>query len=561
MLQLESGALFAHRYEIVRLIGAGGMGAVYLGMEPRQRDFYVALKVLYPGVIKNAESRERFRNEIVASYRVNHRNVVRAYEFFDQDGYYAYAMEYVDGGDLAQRMGTPESPRRFDTTEAIHILYQIACGLEAIHAAGIVHRDLKPENILLTNQGIAKISDFGVARLRGAVSLTAVGAMVGTPKYLSPEYVESGECDHRGDIYAAGLIAYELLAGVSPFRSISRVSILMERFKLDLAEMDQRIEHISPDLRKIIRKSLALDPSERYQSAAQLRYDLDLLSSGQPVIFANGSTCASPASRDLQLGSHSPTFSDAIETGLIKASRALTQTNLKSIKATRERILVAAITLLTLIILCIGAFRQHSDPMRNALPLSDLLNPGTVKPGVYQGPLLVKTGKENLRLEGLIIKGEEDLAILLPLAGCTVTPVTKETIFNCPDSALRVGVSGVLVGLNGLRTVRVLANTVARAPSVPGDYAQYRAHIEQLTTEIKALSKADPKELASRKSEQLQKLKSLLSERRAEYGIALKAAFLRSKKAHSKLSETAHGKRTEAARSELAKEYEVIKWR
>ena len=136
-------------------------------------------------------------------------------------------MEFVDGSDLSEMMRR----NRVDWRRAVEILLQIASGLDAIHKAGIVHRDLKPENMLIATDGTVKISDFGVARLKGSITLTQAGAMVGTPKYVSPEYIETGECDHRGDIYALGVIGFELLAGRSPFRSTTRVSMMMERFK------------------------------------------------------------------------------------------------------------------------------------------------------------------------------------------------------------------------------------------------------------------------------------------------------------------------------------------
>ncbi|MCB0339876.1 MAG: serine/threonine protein kinase, partial [Bdellovibrionales bacterium] len=234
MIGLDPGHLVGGRYEVIRCVGAGGMGAVYLACDPNYREFLVALKILYPGIIKSPETRERFRNEIVASYRVNHKNVVRAYEYFDEGDIQAYAMEYIDGGDLSEWILDEDGNlHALPLEDVVRILHQIACGIEAIHAAGIVHRDLKPENILLTKDGVAKISDFGVARLSGGISLTAVGAMVGTPKYVSPEYVELGECDHRGDLFAVGIMGFELLTGRTPFHAESRVSVMMERFHID----------------------------------------------------------------------------------------------------------------------------------------------------------------------------------------------------------------------------------------------------------------------------------------------------------------------------------------
>ena len=188
MITLEPGTLFCKRYEILGLVGAGGMGAVYRACDPHRRDFVVALKILYPGVIRNADARKRFKNEIIASYRVDHENVIRAYEYFDEPQFQAYAMEFVAGGDLAERM----QAGGIAPSTCLNLLCQLANGLDVIHRAGIVHRDIKPENILISEGDIAKIGDFGVARLKDRNSVTQEGAMVGTPRYVSPEYVETG---------------------------------------------------------------------------------------------------------------------------------------------------------------------------------------------------------------------------------------------------------------------------------------------------------------------------------------------------------------------------------
>jgi serine/threonine protein kinase len=286
MLQLQDGAVFGGRYKVLKCIGSGGMGAVYLASDPRYDDFLLALKVLYPGIVKTPEARERFRTEIIASYRITHRNVVRAYEFFDDDGAQAYAMEYADRGDLHSMLSQGGLP----ISEAIPILRQAAAGLNAIHQRGIIHRDLKPENILLTKHGTVKIADFGVARMRGAsTTLTQHGAMVGTPKYFPPEYIEVGESDHRGDIYSLGVIGYEMISGTSPFRSESNVSIMLEHMQADRKPLHQVAPHCPPDLAKIINKAMEVGVANRYQNAEEMRQDLVCLEAGKPLIHCSQS--------------------------------------------------------------------------------------------------------------------------------------------------------------------------------------------------------------------------------------------------------------------------------
>ena len=281
IIGLEPGTLFAGRYEIIRRIGAGGMGAVYLACDPNDRKFEVALKLIYPGNLQSNQARERFRNEITASYRINHPNVVKAYEYFDAEDVQAYAMEYIDGGDLLARMreGT------IAPDEAVLILKQIASALDAVHKAGIVHRDLKPENILLTRKGEIKLSDFGVARLKGAHTLTQAGSMVGTPKYLAPEYVETGECDGRGDIFAVGVLGYEMISGVSPFGKDFKPNNVLDRLTMHIPPLDKASRSCPPKLARIVEKAMSLKLVDRYQSAAKFLLDLENYESGKPLSF------------------------------------------------------------------------------------------------------------------------------------------------------------------------------------------------------------------------------------------------------------------------------------
>lgn len=276
MTGFEPGELFAGRYKIIKRLGAGGMGAVYLACDPLEEEFLVALKVLNPGQAQNTTARERFRNEITASYKINHPHVVRAYEYFDAEDVQAYAMEYINGGDLMGRMlaGIP-SP-----SESLVILIQIADALTAIHAAGIIHRDLKPENILLTKKGDVKITDFGVARLKDARTLTSAGSMVGTPKYLAPEYIEIGECDARGDIFALGVIAYELLSGEAPFGNETNPSKMLERLKAPAIPLNERSPGLPVGLAAVVMKAMETRVSRRYQNAKQLLEDLTAVKTG-----------------------------------------------------------------------------------------------------------------------------------------------------------------------------------------------------------------------------------------------------------------------------------------
>lgn len=282
MLGLEVGTVLLERYQIIRPLGAGGMGAVYLASDSRHQNLHVAIKIIYPGLMKNEETRERFLTEISAVYSINHVNTVRAFEFFDGENVQALVMEYLDGGDLQQRMELGA----IEDTEVLRILQNVASGLSAIHEAGITHRDLKPENIVLDKEGVVKITDFGVARILDTSSSTEGGSMVGTPKYIAPEYVETGECDHRADIYALGVIGYEMLTGQSPFRSESRASLILERVQERFQPICEVLPNCLEPLARVIEKAMSVPVADRYQSAEMLLADLERVASGVEPVHA-----------------------------------------------------------------------------------------------------------------------------------------------------------------------------------------------------------------------------------------------------------------------------------
>jgi len=271
MTGLQAGSLFAGRYEIVRPLGEGGMGAVYLACDPKDRSFEVALKILYPGVMHTPQAKQRFLSEMKLCQQIAHPNVIRSYEHFNFPEFQAYAMEFVDGGDLAKRMRA----RDIKLSEAINFIRDIARGLSAIHAAGIVHRDLKPENMLITKKKVLKISDFGLARTDASGTLTNVGAMVGTPQYVSPEYIELGECDRRADIYALGVISYEMLSGFSPWGPDSSIGALVTRNFTSFQSIQEVCPHCPAQLAHVITRAMAANLTVRYQSADELLGEME----------------------------------------------------------------------------------------------------------------------------------------------------------------------------------------------------------------------------------------------------------------------------------------------
>ncbi len=276
LISLQPGTVIGGKYEVVKCLGSGSMGLVYACRHRELQGQMVAVKVLFPEVAQDKIASARFRNEILASYGVSHPNVVRAYEYLRDGDLVAYTMEFVGGGDLAERLSQTE---RMALPEIIRLLSQMAAGVQAIHDAGIVHRDLKPENILLTNEGNVKIADFGIARNRHGPKLTEHGGVVGTIDYVAPEYMLRSQVDWRSDIYAIGILAYEMVTGESPFRGDSVYATMTKRLKTDPEPPSTHRSECSPQLDAIILKAMQREPENRYQAGMEMFFDLQRLAS------------------------------------------------------------------------------------------------------------------------------------------------------------------------------------------------------------------------------------------------------------------------------------------
>jgi serine/threonine protein kinase len=276
-INLQPGTIVNGRYEIVKCLGTGSMGMVYACRHRELAGHIVAMKVLFAEVARDEVAAARFRNEIVASYEVSHPNVVRAYEYFRDGDLIAFTMEYIGGGDLADRISGDEF---IPIPETIGMLKQMCSGVQAIHDKGIIHRDLKPENILITAQGQIKITDFGIARTGTGPKLTEHGGVVGTIDYVSPEYLERGQVDARSDIYALGVLAYEMLTGEAPYRGKSVIETMTLRLRSDPEPPHHLRAECPIGLSNVILKAMRRDPELRYQSADEMLDDLKALQAG-----------------------------------------------------------------------------------------------------------------------------------------------------------------------------------------------------------------------------------------------------------------------------------------
>ena len=287
----QLGAVVASRYEIIRLVGRGGMGVVY---EARDRilNETVALKILEGGLDAPAQLR-RFREEIKLARRVSHWNVCRIHDYGETDGFPYISMELVEGTDLKRLL---LDRGRLDEATAYDVVLQIAEGLAAIHRAGIVHRDLKPANIMRDRSGRVRLMDFGIAKsFEGSASgETGTIGLVGTPEYMSPEQARGERLDVRSDVYAFGIVVYEIFAGFAPFRGNAPIDVIVKHLQ-EPPLLDGSISQVmAPALREVLRRALAKGPSDRFATIADMANALrEARSTPAPVTGATAPTLPS----------------------------------------------------------------------------------------------------------------------------------------------------------------------------------------------------------------------------------------------------------------------------
>jgi len=267
---LAPGTMLGGRYEILELLGEGGMGAVYKARDTAV-DRLIALKLIRPDLAGNPSILQRFKQELVLARQVTHRNVIRIYDLGEADGLKFITMEYIEGQDLRSLL---RAQGKFPVSEAVAIAEQILSGLQAAHAEGVIHRDLKPGNIMRDPQGRIVVMDFGLARTVGGDNLTQTGMMVGTMEYMSPEQALAQPVDLRSDLYTVGLIFYELLSGNVPHKAESALAGLLKRTQERAVPVSDVENSVPRPLSAIVGKCLERDPAERYQVAQQILDDL-----------------------------------------------------------------------------------------------------------------------------------------------------------------------------------------------------------------------------------------------------------------------------------------------
>jgi serine/threonine-protein kinase len=277
-MRYETGQTVNGKYDILEPLGHGGMNDAYKARD-RETGRLVVLKVPFDSLIGDPATFSRYQRELEIGKRLHHPNIQELISEGRLDGGISpyLVLEYVEGTLLREYL-REHAPLSVD--EAIHITAQLANALQYCHEHGVVHRDLKPENVLIEHDGTVKLVDFGIALLKGARRLTfrRLTSGFGTPDYMAPEQVQGERGDARTDIYAVGVMLYEMLTGEVPYQGDSPLAVMSQRVTTDAPLLRRKRPDLPPQLEAVVWRALRRDPAERYASMAALAHDLQQLS-------------------------------------------------------------------------------------------------------------------------------------------------------------------------------------------------------------------------------------------------------------------------------------------
>ncbi|MGB8323890.1 MAG: tetratricopeptide repeat protein [Candidatus Acidiferrum sp.] len=269
--RLAPNRMLGRRYQIVQLLGEGGMGAVYKARDC-ELDRMVALKIIRPELAVHEEILARFKQELILARRITHKNVIRIFDLGEADGLKFITMEFVEGKNLSSLI---KEKGRLSFEECADVIFQTCTALDAAHSEGVVHRDLKPQNIMVEKHGRIIVMDFGIARTIEQGGMTHTGALIGTPDYMSPEQVMGEKVDARSDLFTLGVIFFQLLVGQLPYKADTIQGAMFKRTK-EASQAPQAVNPTVPSLLSDIAvKCLQLDTKLRYQSASEVQQDIE----------------------------------------------------------------------------------------------------------------------------------------------------------------------------------------------------------------------------------------------------------------------------------------------
>ncbi len=268
---LTSSPIHLSRFDLIKTLGEGAVGAVYLVRDRERGNQEVALKTLVNEIDLDENTYQRFRQEIKILQELDHPNVIKAYDIIESDSYLSYTMEYINGSDLGQ-IYTNHS---FSEIEVESIVAQLLSALSALHNKGIWHRDIKLENIMLTKEGVVKLADLGLVKNEFNKSFTRTGVLLGTAQYMPPEYVKESQYDARGDIYAVGVVLFEMLSNKRRFPNLPGNKIVEKLFSCGFKIPEDDLLTFSDKQKYIITKATNPNILQRYQTAEEMIIDLE----------------------------------------------------------------------------------------------------------------------------------------------------------------------------------------------------------------------------------------------------------------------------------------------
>ena len=276
-------------YRIIRKLGSGAMAHVFMATQ-LSLDRVVAIKVLPPSLSESAEYVERFYKEGKAAAKLNHPNIVQAIDVGEAGGYHYFVMEYVEGHTLHDEIvENTKAGKVFSEKDALRIIIQVARALEHAHKQGLIHRDVKPKNIMVTNEGVIKLADMGLARVADDVKAAQAeaGRAFGTPYYISPEQIRGEvDIDLRADIYSLGATLYHMITGKVPFDGPTPSAVMVKHLKEPLIPPDHINTTLSAGIGEVVEVMMAKDRDQRYASTSDLLLDLEAIQRGEPPLQA-----------------------------------------------------------------------------------------------------------------------------------------------------------------------------------------------------------------------------------------------------------------------------------
>jgi serine/threonine protein kinase len=299
---IDVGAVL-DKYELLARVGQGGMAVVYRGID-RSLKREVAVKVLHRHLAEHAEARDRFEREAHAVAKLRHENILEIFAYSGRDSPESYIVtEFIEGATLKQHI--TDHPPRFAEIGAM-VVAEIGRALAHAHGQGILHRDVKPENVMIRSDGVVKLTDFGISQMLDAQRMTVTGQLLGSPAYMSPEHVLGNQLDFRTDVFAAGIVLYQLTVGKLPFEGKNPHEILKRIAECRFVDPRHANPRVGAELGKIIGKAMAADPDARYPTMAAMVSDLEGYLAGSGLGPAKDELVryfAAPAAYELALGS------------------------------------------------------------------------------------------------------------------------------------------------------------------------------------------------------------------------------------------------------------------